>query len=112
MLTGVERAADRPVPVDVVLEAGRDDAVVVVCRNRVVGFVPAAHAAGLRAQVDRAGRRTHVVAQATVARHDGLWHVWVGPEPEGGVPPVPDGLDTLPEPQATVLGVPLRRDGS
>jgi hypothetical protein len=38
--------------------------------------------------------------------------VWVGPEPEGGVPPAPDGLDTLPEPQPTILGVPLRRDGS
>ncbi|MCG7286268.1 hypothetical protein MHY85_09830 [Cellulomonas sp. ACRRI] len=112
VLTGVERAAGRAVPVDVVLEAGRDGAVVVVCRNRVVGFVPAPHAGGLRAQVDRAGRRAHVVAPGTVVRDDGLWRVWVGPEPTGGVPPVPDGLDTLPEPQPTILGVPLRRDGS
>lgn len=112
VLSAVERAADRPVPVDVVLEAGRDGAVVVLCRNRVVGFVPGAHVAGLRAQVQAAGRRAHLGAPGRVVREDGLWRVWVGPEPEGGLPPVPDGLDTLPEPQPTILGVPLRRDGT
>ncbi|NHT18619.1 hypothetical protein [Cellulomonas sp. IC4_254] len=112
VLSAVERAAGRPVPVDVVLEAGRDGAVVVLCRNRVVGFVPDPHVAGLRDQVRSAGRRAHVGAPGRVVREDGLWRVWVGPEPDGGLPPVPDGLDTLPEPQPTILGVPLRRDGT
>jgi hypothetical protein len=49
VLGAVERAADRPVPVEVRLEGGRDAAVVVVCRNHVVGFVPAEHGAALRA---------------------------------------------------------------
>jgi len=112
VLSAVERAAGRPVPVDVVLEAGRDGAVVVLCRNRVVGFVPDPHVAGLRDQVRAAGRRARVGAPGRVVREDGLWRVWVGPEPDGGLPPVPDGLDTLPEPQPTILGVPLRRDGT
>ncbi|WP_168216891.1 hypothetical protein [Cellulomonas sp. Y8] len=111
VLSAVERAADAPVPVDLAFEAGRDDALVVLCRNRVVGFVPAAYADGLRAQVAAAGRRAHLVAPGRVVRDGGLRRVWVGPEPEGGLPPVPDGLDTLPEPQPTILGVPLRRDG-
>jgi len=112
VLSAVERAADAPVPVDVAFEAGRDAAVVVLCRNRVVGFVPEPHAAGLRAQVQAAGRRARLVAPGRVVRDGGLWRVWVGAAPEGGVPPAPDGLDTLPEPQPTILGVPLRRDGS
>lgn len=112
VLSAVERASAAPVPVDVVLEAGRDGAVVVLCRNRVVGFVPGAHLDGLRPQVQAAGRRAHLVAPGRVLRDDGLWRVWVGPEPDGGLPPVPAGLDTLPEPQPAILGVPLRRDGT
>lgn len=112
VLSAVERAADAPVPVDLVLEPGRDGVVVVVCRNRVVGFVPAPHAEPLRAQVEAAGRRAHVVAPGALVHDGALWHVWVGPAPQGGVPAAPDGLDTLPEPQPTILGVPLRRDGT
>ncbi|GIG36441.1 hypothetical protein [Cellulomonas pakistanensis] len=113
VLTAAERAATgTPVPVDAVLEPGRGEALVVVVRNRVVGFVPDAHAAGLRPQLAGAGRRARVVAPALVVRDGELLRVWVGPAPDGGVPAAPDGTDTLPEPQPTILGVPLRRDGA
>lgn len=109
VLGAVERAADRPVPVEVRLEGGRDAAVVVVCRNHVVGFVPAEHGAALRAQVDAAGRWTRLVAPGLLFRDGDLWRVWVGAEPDGGLPPVPAGLDVLTAPDPTVLGIPLRR---
>lgn len=108
-LGAVERAAGRPVPVEVRLEGGRDAAVVVVCRNHVVGFVPAEHGDGLRAQLDAAGRRTRLVAPGLVFPDGDLWRVWVGEQPAGGLPPVPEGLDTLAAPDPTVLGIPLRR---
>jgi hypothetical protein len=112
VLTAAERAVGAAVPVEVTLEAGRDGALVVVCRNRVVGFVPDPHAGPLRAQQERAGRRARLVAPARIVPDRGTWRVWLGPEPVGGVPPAPDGLDGLPDAEPTVLGVPLRRDGS
>lgn len=118
VLTAVERAAGRPVPVEVRLDASRDAAVVVVCRNRVVGFVPPGAAdlvTGLRAQQERAGRRALLVAPGLLHRDAdagagaGLWRVWVGAEPDGGLPDVPVGLDTLAAPELSIFGVPLRR---
>lgn len=114
VLTAVERAAGRAVPVEVRLDASRDAAVVVLCRNQVVGFVPPAPAelaAGLRAQQERAGRRSLLVAPGLLHRDPGttLWRVWVGAEPDGGLPPVPEGLDTLAAPEPSIFGVPLRR---
>jgi hypothetical protein len=112
VLGAAERATGRPVPVELGLDAGRDDGLVVLCRNRVVGFVPEEHAPPLRAQRERAGRRARLVLPGLLVRDGGTWRVWVGPEPSGGVPSAPAGLDTLPAAQPTVLGVPLRRDGA
>lgn len=109
VLTAAERASDRPVPVELRIEGGRDAAVVVVCRNQVVGFVPAGHRAGLRAQLAAAARRSRLVAPGVVFRDAGLWRVWAGAAPDAGLPPVPGGLDTLAAPEPTILGIPLRR---
>lgn len=117
VLTGVERASTTAVPVEVRLDATRDAAVVVLCRNQVVGFVPPDPpelAPGLRAQQEAAGRRALLVAPGLLHRDAGtaLWRVWVGAEPEGGLPPVPEGLDTLAAPEPSIFGVPLRRGGA
>lgn len=108
-LTAVERAAGRSVPVELRFEPGAGPGVVVVCRNRVVGFVPPDRAPGLRGQLTDAGRRAHLVAPGVLHRQDGLWRAWAGAEPEDGVPPAPDGLDTMAAPDPAVLGIPLRR---
>ncbi|WP_454049797.1 hypothetical protein [Cellulomonas sp. Marseille-Q8402] len=110
VLAAAERATGRTVPVDLVVDAGRGDALVVLCRNQLVGFVPEEHAPPLRARRAAAGRRARLVAPGLLLLDGATWRVWVGPEPEGGIPPVPDGLDTLPAPHPTILGVPLRRD--
>jgi hypothetical protein len=117
VLTAVERAAGTAVPVEVRLDATRDAAVVVLCRNQVVGFVPpdpAGLAAGFRAQQAGAGRRARLVAPGLLHRDaaTALWRVWVGAEPDDGLPPVPEGLDTLAAPEPSIFGVPLRRGGA
>lgn len=110
VLAAAERATGRPVPVDLTVDAGRGDGLVVLCRNQLVGFVPEEHAPPLRVQRERAGRRTRLVLPGLLVLDGATWRVWAGPVPEGGVPAAPDGLDALPAPQTTVLGVPLRRD--
>jgi hypothetical protein len=107
-LTVVERAHGVPVPVEVEIEAGRGARLVVVARNLVLGFVPDAHTAALAAQ-RAAGGRARLVVPGLLVPADGLWRVWVGPVPEGGVPAVPAEADVLAAPEATVLGIPLRR---
>lgn len=110
VLAAAERATGRPVPVDLTVDPGRGDGLVLHCRNQLVGFVPAEHAPPLRDQRARAGSRARLVVPGLLVLDGTTWRVWVGPVPDGGVPAVPDGLDTLPAPQTTVLGVPLRRD--
>lgn len=110
VLAAAERATGRPVPVELGVTAGRGDALVVLCRNQVVGFVPEAHAPPLRVQREAAGRGARLVVPGVLVLDAGTWRVWVGPVPADGVPAAPAGLDTLPAPQPTVLGVPLRRD--
>lgn len=109
VLAAAERATGADVPVELLLEPGRDGRVVVVCRNVVVGFVPADRAAPLADQRQRAGRRARLVAPGLLHRDGDVWRVWVGPVPGGGVPATPAGTDTLPAPEPSVLGVPLRR---
>jgi hypothetical protein len=109
VLGAAERATGADVPVEVELEPGRDARVVVVCRNVVVGFVPADRAAALAGQRERAGRRARLTAEGLLHRDGDVWRVWVGPVPDGGLPPTPAGTDTLAAPEPTVLGVPLRR---
>jgi hypothetical protein len=107
-LTGVERAAGRPVPVELTVEPGRGERVVVHCRNLVVGFVPEDRAPALAEQVVHAGR-ARVVVPGVLFPDGALWRVWVGAVPADGLPVGEEGADRLPAPEATVLGIPLRR---
>jgi hypothetical protein len=109
VLAAAERATGAGVPVELLLEPGRDGRVVVVCRNVVVGFVPADRAPALSTQREAAGRKARLVTPGLLHRDGDVWRVWVGPVPEGGIPATPAGTDTLATPEPTVLGVPLRR---
>lgn len=81
--------------------------VVVVCRNRNIGFVPSSHAPSLRAQMS-AARPATLTARGHVYQHGELWRVWAGPIPESG-PPAPDpGIDQMAAPPTTILGIPMR----
>lgn len=114
-LTPAERVALAPVPVEAVLDAGRDAARVVLVRNLVVGFVPVDRTAEVDALLARArglDRRTRVVTRGLL-HHDGdLWRVWVGDVPDDGPPPGDDTADTLTPPAPAVLGIPLRHPGA
>jgi hypothetical protein len=98
------------VPVELTVERGRADRVVVHCRNLVVGFVPDDRAAALAEQVEHAGRARLVVPGMLYPDGD-LWRVWVGAVPAPGLPAGDPDADHLPAPEATVLGIPLRRSG-
>lgn len=100
-----------PVGLDVELEAGLGGRVVVSAANRNVGFVPAAAAAGLWAQLHglaAAGqRRARLGHQGEAFVHDGEWRVWVGPLPRPQVLEIPS--DEV-APQAPAIGgIQLRR---
>jgi len=103
-----ERPAAAVVPARMHVERGADERLVLVWRNVIVGFVPADAVGTLDAALEAAGDAALVV-QGCVHRTDGTWRVWVGDVPAEGFPPVPDGLDTLPAPELTILGVPVRR---
>ncbi|MCC2336684.1 hypothetical protein [Cellulomonas wangsupingiae] len=103
-----EHPAPTVVPARLQVDRGADDRLVLVWRNVIVGFVPAHAAPDLAVRLDAAGDATLMVRGA-VHRADGTWRVWVGDVPPDGFPPVPEGLDTLPPPEPSILGVPLRR---
>ncbi|MBO0925386.1 hypothetical protein J1G44_12960 [Cellulomonas sp. zg-ZUI199] len=103
-----DRPAPARVPARLVVEHGADDRLVLVWRNVIVGFVPADAAPPLAAALAAAGDASLVVP-GVAHRSDGTWRVWVGDVPDDGFPPVPDDLDTLPPPEQTILGVPVRR---
>ena len=96
------------VPARMRVERGADDRLVLVWNNVIVGFVPPSSVATLAPEVARAADAV-VVVRAVVHRPGRDWRVWVGGVPEAGIPPVPEGLDTLAVPEATILGVPVRR---
>lgn len=108
-LTAAERATGGAVPVEVAFDDGRDGGLVVVCRNLVVGFVPASRVPQLRAQRDAAGPRARLVAPGRLHPEGPLWRVWVGPVPDDGVPVADEAADVLAPPEPAVLGIPLRR---
>lgn len=109
-LSGGERSARRPVPVELVIDAGQGDLLVVVCRNLVVGFVPEERTASLAPQLAQAGKARLVVPGRLYPDGD-LWRVWVGAVPADGLPAAPRDLDRLAAPKLTVFGVPLQRLG-
>ena len=96
--------ADGPFPVELALEAGPDGRVLVVWRNRIVGFAPDAAAPAL---LDRlAEGPVALTVRGDLFRHGSVRRLWVGPRPASGLPPVPDpGLDHLPAPPVTVFGL-------
>jgi hypothetical protein len=95
-----------PMAVELTFTPGADGRVVVVWRNRIVGFVPDPHAAVLRRQLD-ASDRAHVVADGRVYDDGTWWRVWVGPDPDGELP-VPDaGYDELAPPIPSIFGFSL-----
>ncbi|MPV51324.1 MULTISPECIES: hypothetical protein [unclassified Pseudactinotalea] len=90
--------------------AGAEGRVVVVWGNRIVGFVPPAHAGSLHAQLGEADPAA-LVADASIRRYEENWRVWVGPEWGGGGgeggPEEP--IDELDAPPPTILGIPTKR---
>ncbi len=110
VLTGIERAAGRPVPVELVVEHGRGERLVLLCRNLVVGFVVDGHAPALAGQLGHAGR-ARLVSPGLLYPDADRWRVWVGAVPDGGLPTGAEAEDTdrLPAPETAVLGIPLRK---
>lgn len=95
------------VPAQLGLTLGAEGRVVVSWHRRIVGFVPAAHVAGLRDQLHAAGG-SELAAPGYVVDHEGLWRIWLGPPwpAESGPPPLPsDELEPAP---VSILGFPLR----
>ena len=79
-------------------------------RNIDVGFVPPDEVPLLAAQIP-AGKAV-VVVPGVVHRSGDLWRVWVGEGPADGVfPAAPEGLDTLPVPEPSIAGIPLKMLG-
>ena len=115
---GADKTGGVPVPAELRLEPGRGDALVVVWRNMIVGFVPPERAGGLAARLP-GGRAVGVVPGCVhpagpavprdgAGRPRGLWRLCAGPVPRG-FPEVPEGLDRLAVPERTILGIPLSR---
>lgn len=115
---GRDRAVGAPVPAELVLEQGREGALVVVWRNAIVGFVPPDRTPALAARLPGGQDvgvvtgcvfpKVHEVPRDGDDRHGVLWRVWAGPVPES-FPEVPEGLDRLAVPERTILGIPLSR---
>ncbi|WP_456787138.1 hypothetical protein [Cellulomonas sp. P5_C5] len=83
--------------------------VVLVCRNRIVGFVPPSHEEPVRAQLAAAGR-AHLVALGQIYRDADGWRLWVGPPRTGEFPAPEPGADTLAAPQRRIFGLALPDD--
>lgn len=95
---------DGPFPVELSLEAGPDGRVLVIWRNRIVGFAPDDAAPAVLAQL--AAGPTALTVHGDLHRHGSVRRLWVGPRPASGTLPVPDpGLDHLAAPPVTVFGL-------
>ncbi|HLV04165.1 hypothetical protein [uncultured Georgenia sp.] len=103
-LTAAERAATTA-PATLQLSPGLEGRVVVQWRNHIVGFVPPAHAASLRAQL-AAADGAELVVEGHVVHHDGLWRIWAGPDLPADPPP-PDDDGEVEPPPTTIFGIAL-----
>lgn len=100
-----------PLTVELGFASGAAGRVVVVWRNRNVGFVPPDHLDDMRRQLGAAGSAPLVAPG--VVYHDGTWlRVWVGPVPRGPLPAPPAGYDLLPAPPTTIFGFTLGHPGA
>lgn len=88
---------------------GAEGRVVVHWRSRIIGFVPAAHAGRLLAQLVDAPKK-QATGSGLVVRHEDLWRVWAGPEP-AAQPPPPAELGELAPETPKVLGIPIGTRG-
>lgn len=104
-LTVHERAALHPVAVELRVDRGRGSRLVLSARNVLVGFVPPDEVPLLAAQLPSG--RALLVVPGVVYHQDGLWRLWVGPEPSSFPAPA-DDLDTLPVPDPSIAGIPLK----
>lgn len=104
-LTVHERTAERPVAVELRVDRGRGTRLVLSARNVVVGFVPPDEVSLLAAQLPPG--RALLVVPGVLYHQDGLWRLWVGPTPDAFPAPA-DDLDTLPVPDPSIAGIPLK----
>lgn len=106
-----ERTARHDLPTLLEIGRGSGEALVVIWRNLIVGFVPPDCA--MQFQEVLAADPRAVVTVRGVVRHDGeLWRVWVGSPPDEELQELTTHHDTLPGPELTLLGIPLRRRGT
>lgn len=103
-LTGAE-CARSAASATLVFETGAEERVVVVWRNRFVGFVPPSHAAPLRDRLATAGR-ARLVTEGQVLERDGVWRVWAGPGAPDDAAPGP--ADELAPPPPRIFGMVIR----
>ncbi|NNH08725.1 hypothetical protein [Cellulomonas fimi] len=101
-----ERAVPQPLRAELHVDRGAGDRLVLSWRNVVVGFVPPDRVAALAAQLP--DRKAVVVVPGVVHPSGDIWRVWVGEEPADGFPAAPEGLDTLPVPEPTIAGLPIK----
>lgn len=95
-----------PIAVELSFAPGAADRVVVVWRNRNVGFVPPGHAPQLRRLLEQDGHDRPVATGRLY--HDGTWwRIWVGPDPAGPLPVPPPDYDRLTPPVPTIFGFTL-----
>jgi hypothetical protein len=96
------RRGNSTVPAELAFTRGAEGRVVIVWRNRFVGFVPLSHEDLLLAQVKAAGA-SGLTTQGQLYFDGELWRVWVGPTPDAMPQPEP-GMDELPPPATTIFG--------
>ncbi|MBU4336890.1 MAG: hypothetical protein KJ548_09980 [Actinobacteria bacterium] len=92
-----------PMAVELTFAPGAAGRVVVVWRNRNVGFVPREHADDLH-RVLTQGQHVRLVAEGRLYHDGSWWRIWVGPDPVGPLPVPPAGYDELPPPAPTIFG--------
>lgn len=109
---GMSPSRTEPLGVQLALEPGRDDRVVIFAHNRLVGFAPPDVVPGLLESL-RAVTAGRLTTLGQVRRHGTIWRVWAGPapaDPESWPDPAADEL----EPEGPrIFGIPLgERDGT
>ena len=107
-LTAVETAR-QTAPAELSVERGRDERLVVLWRNFIVGFVPEAHLPPLREQL---ADHSRVTIRGSAHLHGDEWRIWAGPTwPAVQGPPAYPQPTITPAPPA-IFGVQLGNLGT